>query len=248
MEFLRIERPSTTAELVLARPPVNALHSGLLREIADAVAALDGDDSVRGVLLRGEGKCLSAGLDLAEVASLDERGALEFFATFDSAFNALFGIGKPLAVAVDGHAIAGGLILALCGDFVAIGRGPHKLGLTELTVGVPFPRSALEIARAALPQRALRVLVNGAVALPAAEAFELGVGDVLCDDARANARTWLESVASRPLEAFRFVKRMMREPALQRIAAGPQGEREAHAKILAGGREIITAALQATKR
>src|SRR5258708_563130 len=110
MKFLRIDRTGPLAELVLARPPVNALDSELLAEITHACAELDRDDAVRGVLLRGEGKCLSAGLDLEAVTRLDAAGAAAFLADVDAAFGALYTLAKPLAVAVDGHAIAGGLL------------------------------------------------------------------------------------------------------------------------------------------
>jgi enoyl-CoA hydratase len=248
MKFLRIERQGPIAELTLARPPVNALDSALLSEIAAACAELERDDAVRGVLLRGEGKCLSAGLDLAAVAQLDAAGAAAFLGDCDAAFGALFAFSKPLAIAVDGHAIAGGTVIALCGDFIAIGRGPHKLGLTELTVGVPFPRIAFEIVRHALPPRALRVLVYGAGAMPAAEAFELGVGDVLVDDARGAARSWLEGAVNRPLDAFRFTKRLAREPGAARIAAATADERKRLIEILMTTRANIAAYLQAVKK
>ena len=61
---------------------------------------------------------------------------------------------KPIAAAVEGHAIAGGLVLALAADFVALQTGGYKLGLTELQVGVPFPDSALQVVIDAIPARA----------------------------------------------------------------------------------------------
>ncbi len=244
---LRIERSGGIAELVLARPPVNALDGATLSEIVDACGALERDGEVRGVLLRGEGKCLSAGLDLSVFGPMDRAGAADFVARVDAAFRALFVFSKPLAVAVEGHAIAGGMLLALCGDFIAFGRGGHKVGLTELQVGVPFPPLAFEIARLALPPRALRTLVYGAESIPIADAFALGAGDVLIDDPRAAARAWLERTTPRPLGTFAFVKRLHRAEALAR-AADPAPRREEHLDLLLTARDVIAAALQATKR
>jgi enoyl-CoA hydratase len=248
MMLLRIEKRGPIAELILARPPVNAMNGQLLTELAEAFANLERDDAVRGVLVRGEGKCLSAGLDLAEVAALDRPGVEAFFSRFDAAFRAALAFDKPMAVAVDGHAIAGGMVLALSGDFVAVGRGAHKVGLTELAVGVAFPRIAFEIVRLALPPRALRVLVNGAAAIPVTEAFDLGFGDVMVDDARAEGAGWLERAASRPLDAFRLAKQMHRAEAIARSAAVDDAERRAHLQALLGARETIAAALAATKQ
>jgi enoyl-CoA hydratase len=248
MTSLRIEKSGPIAELILNRPPVNALDASLLMELEEACTTLQRDDGVGGVLVRGEGKCLSAGLDLGAVIGLDRAGAEAFFKRFDSAFTALLAFEKPMAVAVDGHAIAGGMVLALCGDFVAVGRGAHKVGLTELAVGVAFPRVAFEIVRLALPQRAIRSLVFGAMTLPAAEAFEVGFGDVLVDDARGAARGWLERATSRPRGAFRLAKGMQREDALARTAAQSDAERGALLDAVFAAREAIAAALNATKR
>src|SRR5690606_14460563 len=137
---------------VLDRPKVNAMSPGLLRDLAAAFDEV-ADPAIAGVLLRGEGKALSAGLDLKEVAALDEGSIDGFLDLLDRAFLAAFRYPRPLAVAVTGHAIAGGLVLALCADHVAIERGEHKLGLTELAVGVPLPPVAYEIVRAGLPLR-----------------------------------------------------------------------------------------------
>jgi enoyl-CoA hydratase len=248
MKFLKFESHDGIVEMVVDRPPVNALGSELLAELIEACKQLEHDDSVHGVLVRGEGRCLSAGLDLAEVASLERDQVASFLARVDGAFGCWLRFDKPLAVAVDGHAIAGGMLIALVGDFIALGRGNHKLGLTELQVGVPFPRVAFEIARLALPPRALRVLVYGAGTLPVADAFELGVGDVLCDDARAAARQWLETIVSRPLGTFRFVKREHRGEAIARVAQAPAGEREELLDKLMAAKAAIVSAYQATKR
>jgi enoyl-CoA hydratase len=225
MEHVQLTRNAGIAEITLSRPKVNAMNRVMLREIAEAFGVARADDSVQAALLRGAGTCLSAGLDLVEVASLDARAAGDFLAEFDDAFAAAFAFDKPLAVVAQGHAIAGGMVIALTGDFLAMATGDYKVGLTELMVGVPFPRVAFEIVAQALPPRALRKLVNEAGTHPPAEIFALGIGDVVCADPEEAARRWLALVTSRPLDAFRFVKRQQRGAALQRIAQQTLAER-----------------------
>lgn len=205
------------AEISLERPKVNAMSSALLEELRLAFEGAAADDGVKGALLVGAGRCLSAGLDLDEVAGLDWASGDRFLDRLDAAFGAAFRFPKPLAVAVHGHAVAGGLVIALCADFVALGQGDYKIGLTELAVGVPFPRTAWEIVRSGMPPRALSKLVNEAGTHPPAEIFDLGVGDVLVDDPRAAAEGWLALVTSRPLPVFSFVKAQRREEAWARI-------------------------------
>ena len=74
MKALRIEKTRRIAELILDRPPVNAMDGEVLAELAQACACLERDNAVHGVLVRGEGKCLSAGSDLAAVVAPDRAG------------------------------------------------------------------------------------------------------------------------------------------------------------------------------
>jgi enoyl-CoA hydratase len=135
----------------------------------------------------------------------------------DRAFESAFRFTKPFAVAVEGHAIAGGLVISMCADFIALGSGDYQVGLTELAVGIPFPRIAWEIVRLGVSPRALRKLVNEAGTHSPEEVFELGVGDVVTDDPVGAARSWLALTTSRPLKTFQFVKALRREEAWRRI-------------------------------
>ncbi|AUX48014.1 enoyl-CoA hydratase [Sorangium cellulosum] len=215
------------AEVTLNRPKVNAMNQALLREMTDVFGRLAEDDAVSGVLVRGAGQCLSAGLDLHELASLDRERLSGFLDDFDAAFGAAFRFPKPFAAAVHGHAIAGGMILAMCADFIALGAGDYKLGLPELAVGIPFPRVAFEIVRAAAPPRAFRRLTFGAELHSPAEVFEMGIGDTLSAEPLEDARRFLAKMCGRPSAAFRFTKASHRREAWERIATPPPSEREA---------------------
>src|SRR5262245_33651345 len=146
------------AEVVLNRPKVNAMNRALIEELGQAFGRISTDSAIRGALLRAEGRCFSAGLDLKELAAYSREELASFLGLFDTGIGPVFSCTKPVAAAVRGHAIAGGLVLALCADFLALAPGDYKLGLTELLVGVSFPREAFEIVRVALPPRALRRL------------------------------------------------------------------------------------------
>ena len=84
--------------------------------------------------------------------------------------------------------------------------------------------------------------------LAAAEAFDLGFGDVLVDNAVAAARTWLQHAAARPQDAFRLAKRMHRAEAIARCAATTEAERRELLDAVLGARDAIATALDATKR
>jgi len=240
MEHIKISRAGAIATLTLDRPKVNAMNKALLAELGASLCDLAADDAVLGVLLRGEGKCFSAGLDLNEVLTLDDDGTADFIDVLEDGFMAAFRFPKPLAAAVHGHAIAGGLVLPLCADHVAFATGDYKVGLTELQVGIPFPPSAWEILKHAIPPRALRQLVYGADNSSPADAFELGVGDALVDDPVADALAWLEKVTARPQATFCYVKKEHRKQVWRAVDELISSERSALLEILAKSkRELI---------
>ena len=185
------------------------------------------DDSIRGILLNATGACFSAGLDLKSVAGMDRVALVDFIASFDVSVKAVFACPKPVAAAVEGHAIAGGLVLAATADFCALGTGDYKLGLTELAVGIPFPPLAYEILRDALPHRAMRRLVYEANLCSPEEAFALGLGDELTANPGQAAMTWLRQLAPRPAQTFAHAKRMKRAMAWERLSRVDAAEREA---------------------
>ena len=239
MEHISLTIDDGIADVVMQRPKVNAMNRALLSELRDAFLQINGDGDVKGALIRAEGKAFSAGLDLVEVAGLDPESASDFLDLMEEAFRLPFIFPKPLAVATHGHAIAGGMVLSLTADFWALKEGDYKVGLTELQVGVPFPRTAFEIVRNGLPPRAFRKLVNEADTHPPQEIWDMGVADALVADPVEACRAWLGKITSRPLDTFVFVKAQRRKDAWERIAHATQAERRALVATLLATRQTM---------
>src|ERR1700723_4214962 len=105
--------------------------------------------SVEGpVVITGAGRAFSAGVDLRALADGGTDYAGRFVAALSEAFLAIYEHPSPVVAAINGHAIAGGCVLAMCADVRLMSGG--TIGLTELAVGVPFPVAALEICRFAM--------------------------------------------------------------------------------------------------
>jgi len=226
MELVRIETDAAGIQRIrLDRPKVNAQNVALLEQLGAAFAQAEADAAVRGVLLCATGRCFSAGLDLREVVEISASGGLEdFLRGFEDTYRGVFFFDKPLACAVAGHGVAGGAVLPLMADHLALLDDPTvKFGLTELAVGVPFPQVAFEAVRLALSPRALRSLVYGGAVTGMPEAHGAGVGDVLTEDPEAAAYEWLATVSSRPLRTFRIAKRQIRAEARARSLEGARG-------------------------
>lgn len=196
-------------EIVLDGPGKNALGSALLATLRERLAEADG----RPVLLTGAGDAFSAGLDLKEVASLDNDGMLRFLAGLEATCRALFTYPAPTVALVNGHAIAGGCILALCCDWRVAAPNPRaKIGLNEVALGLRFPPGLLRMMRQRVPaQHATRVFLEAGLFDPAT-ALGLGLVDELADDARTVAIGRLERLATSPAAAYAGAKRDLQGP------------------------------------
>ena len=148
--------------------------------------------------------------------------AHEFLPAMNHAFETLFAFPKPLVVAVNGHAIAGGCVMACCADYRIMAREPGRIGIPELLVGVPFPVVPLEIVRFATPPQHVQALIYRGLTLAADEALRYGLVDAVVDPDRLldEAVAVADSLAAVPFEAFHLTKRLLREPAIRRMREG----------------------------
>ena len=174
------ERKGDVLVLRLAHGKASALDLELLRAIA--IAVREGAESdARALVVTGTGKIFCAGVDLHRLTSEGPEYIRDFLPALDEALLAPMLCPKPVVMAVNGHAIAGGGILAWTGDWRMMARGGGRIGIPELLVGVPFPVVPLEIARATLPDRVLRGLALRGELWPAEGALERSMVDELCE-------------------------------------------------------------------
>jgi len=198
-------------ELTIEGPGRNALGTAVMRRLLAGLAEAGG----RPVLLRGAGVTFSAGLDLKEVAGLDAVGTERYLLLLDDLIDALYGHAGPTVAAVNGHAIAGGCVLALCCDLrVMTDDTKLRIGLNEVALGLEFPPKILALARRRISRRWIdRVLLEAALHAPAA-AVELGLVDELATDCLATARARIGAMAAHSPHTYAATKRSLRAGAL----------------------------------
>ena len=149
--MIRREREDSVFTLHMEHGKVNALDSEFSEALASSLAELDRDDRCRAAVLTGSGGVFSAGVDLFRVLEGGSSYLNNFLPALTSLMDRLCGFSKPLVAAVNGHAIAGGGVVALATDYRVMSDGDGKIGVPELRVGVPFPGAALAIVQAAVP-------------------------------------------------------------------------------------------------
>jgi enoyl-CoA hydratase len=171
------------ATITLNRPDIlNALSVGLLRELDTAVAQVESDADVRGVVLTGAGRAFAAGANIAEIAELDEKSGLPFAQTGQTVFSRIESLRVPVVAAVDGFALGGGCELAMaCHMRVASTRA--RFGQPEVKLGIlPGFGGTQRLPRLVGRGRATEIILTGRQ-VRAEEALRIGlVNDVVEPD------------------------------------------------------------------
>ena len=217
---MRIERDGALAVLVVDTGKGNAMTAAFVDALEDAITALSRDD-VAAVVITGTGRFFSAGLALPELIRLDRPGMGAFLTRFDEVMTSLLRLPKPVVAAINGHAIAGGCILAMqCDRRLMVDVGA-KIGLTEVTLGIGLPPSALEPLRAKMPPPTLGpVALEGRLFDPS-NALELKLVDELAPDDRLvdQAKTEALRFASHGPGGYGHAKTEVVAPIVERIEA-----------------------------
>jgi enoyl-CoA hydratase/carnithine racemase len=189
MTNVTVTKQGHVAIVEFDRPPNNHASADLLKELADAFEAQDGDNDIRAIVLCSVGKNFCAGADFTG----GQTGNSEVGQFYVQAVR-MFAVKKPVICAVQGAAIGAGLGLALVGDFRVAGTDARfaanfvKLGFHPgfgLTHTLP---------RLIGTQKASLVLLTGR-RFKADEALALGLADVVTDDPRAGALALAQELA-----------------------------------------------------
>ncbi len=123
------------ATITLSRPPVNALTLGMMQELVEALKAADADDEVRAVILTGQGRCFSAGVDLREQLAALESGTPGPPSVGLDMYDALLNSRKPSIAAINGPALGAGLGIASSCCILVASESTY-VGIPEVNVGM----------------------------------------------------------------------------------------------------------------
>ena len=192
--------------IILEGPRRNALSIALLEDVLAQLDEAEGES----LLVRGAKGAFSAGVDLNEVGSVEPERLKHFLWLLDEVTCRLFHWPRPTIALVDGHAIAGGAILAnACDIRVCEDDGRIRLGLTELKVGVPFPPKVLAQVRHRVIGAERVVLEAGLY--PPQTALRLGLVDEVVHGAERWATRKLKELDAIDAELYAETKASFRD-------------------------------------
>jgi enoyl-CoA hydratase len=207
-------------------PPVNAMDLELVDTAVAMIRGIDGP-----IVLTGSGKCFSAGVDLPAIVDGGDEYIDRFMTSAWAAFSVVFDHPAPVVAAINGHAIAGGCVLAMAADVRLMSSG--LIGLSELVVGVPFPVVALEICRYAMGPSAARAVLQ-AESIDADSALTRGWIDeaVSPDDLLPRAIETARAMGQYAPAAFAAMKEQLHRPAKTMIASSADMDAKVRASWL----------------
>ncbi len=222
---MRVERSGPVAILKLENGKANSI-SPLFLERLERLLAEIGD--ARAAVMIGQGSAFSAGLDLPALVELDRAAMRSFILRFDAAMLRVFELPVPLVAAVNGHAVAGGCVLALQAD-VRIGADREaRIGLNETQLGIGLPAVVLETLRSQVPGPSLSALALEGRLVSPREALRLGLLHEVVPEAELlpQAMRRAEALAALPPAGVRMVKASLRREVAAAARAAEESEAE----------------------
>lgn len=159
----------------LNRPEAaNALSRHLLTLLLDTFVMIRDDRKVKGIVITGAGKHFCAGGDITEMAAMDAMTAVRYAEMGQKLMFALERVGKPVIAAINGHAVGGGLELALACDFI-VASETAVFAAPEIRFGIiPGFGGTQRLARLVGKAKAKEMIFTGNT-YGAADAFDMGL-------------------------------------------------------------------------
>ena len=216
--MIDIKSNAGIAVMTLAHGKANALDIEFCEALAARFTELRRSDA-KAVVLTGQGKIFSAGVDLKRLSDGGADYVRKFLPVLHKLYDTVFHHPKPVVAAINGHAIAGGCVLACCADRRIMARESGRIGVTELLVGVPFPALAFEIVRFAVPPRHLAEFTLSGATYATDVALQRGWIDEIAEpgDLMEDAIAVAHELALLSPAAFAQTKAQIRQPVAERL-------------------------------
>jgi enoyl-CoA hydratase len=213
MASFRREAADGVALVRFDRPPVNAIDLAVTEELGALAAALERAPP-KALVLTGAGAAFSAGLDLKLVPAYPPAEKKALVLSINRMVRRLYGLPFPTVAAINGHAMAGGLVLALSCDLRIAAAGAAKLALSEVNVGIPFPLGPLLLVNDIAAGAARRDLALFGRVFDPEGARAAGLVDEVVAPERLLARAAERARALAGLAGYRAIKAQLRAATL----------------------------------
>jgi 3,2-trans-enoyl-CoA isomerase len=219
MNFVIVSKDDNVATLTLSRGKVNALNESAIDQIKSSLIELENDETVKAVILTGQGNFFSFGFDIPEFLSYSKDSFTKFLTKFTDLYTYMFLFPKPVVAALNGHTMAGGCMLATTCDYRIMVSGKAKIALNEISFGSSLLAGSVEMLKYCVGQKNAQSILYGGSLYSAEEASLLGLIDKISsqDTLMEDAEKAAHDLAGKDSTAFRSVKGILRKPVAEEM-------------------------------
>lgn len=233
MDYLQYETKGQIALLTIQSPPANALSTYIMNDLNSALDKIEEDKSIKVVVLKGEGKFFSAGADIKEFTSLQERSDFSNLAKKgQDVFSRIENFHVPVIAAIHGAALGGGLELAMS-CHMRIVTETAKLGLPELSLGIiPGFAGTQRLPHYVGQPKAYEMILSGDP-ITGLEASSLGLANkaVAEDGLEEEVMALAEKIASKSGPSVQAIMKLVPYSSSSRFEEGQSREAEEFGKV-----------------
>jgi enoyl-CoA hydratase/carnithine racemase len=243
---VEFEQSGGVAHLVLNRPPANSYDLGFMQDLDGALDAAAAAGDVRVVIVRSAlGRFFSAGADIKAFSENSPPDNMAMIRFAHGVLARMTTMPKIFIAEIGGHALGGGLEVALACDLRFAAEGGYRVGLPEVTLGLlPGNGGSQRLPRLIGWSRALDLMITGRTVSPE-DAHRLGILDALhpADRLSEETQAYAESLAGGAFLAVASIKRAVREGTALPVRDGLALEQELMATLFDSrdGQEGLTA-------
>jgi enoyl-CoA hydratase/carnithine racemase len=250
-QFVKFTVEDRVGTITIEHPPVNALNSATIEELASVLDEIAGNGDVRALVITGAGQAFVAGADIREIAALQTpeqaNTLLEQAHTF---FDRLDNLPIPVIAAVNGYCLGGGSEIALACD-VRFASDRARFGQPEINLGIiPGFGGTVRLTRLVGPARAVEIMLTGAD-ISAQEALRYGLVNKVVPDGTVvrEARNLARLLATKPRGATEAILKLVQDGYGQPAADALAAERAAFSNLVGSPdmREGLSAFLEKRK-
>jgi len=210
--MIKLELKNNTAILTLNRPEKrNALHPFLVEQLKNKLAEFQKDDSVKSLIITGEGNTFCSGADLEYLQKISHNTSVENYKDSKSLadlFLMIYNFPKPTIAAVNGSAIAGGCGLASVCDFIVAHPAKSKFGYSEVKIGFIPAIVSIFLIKKVGEGLAKQLLLEGEI-ISGKRAYEIGFVNYLAADVLDESLKLVEKLNGNSVESIRLLKQMI---------------------------------------
>ncbi|KAL5279292.1 ECI1.2 family protein [Megaselia abdita] len=223
---VEVNEKTGVAVVTLNRPPVNGLNVAALRSLEKVIGDLE-TNKCKGLILSSSSKNIfCAGLDLTEIYKPDQEKLKSLWTAFQDLWIKLYGASFPTTAALNGHAIAGGCVLALSCDYRVMVPN-SSIGLNETELGISPTAWIIASMQNVLSKRSVELALLQGRIYKTNQALEIGLIDEIANDKDETIKKCEEFIAkySRVQSlAFSLTKRELRGKAISELTSNRQGD------------------------